>query len=546
MTFPSPSTFQALGGAGSGDDSTLTLKRIEGSLALVHHWRRVLFSVIDAMVPAAALLRFSINDGKGDRHTALCEDSSSGTPSSASGLWGCKVSCEKVLHNHGVAVTIKQSLSFLSFVAAFSPYDEDIRSTSSAAAGPLLESSSHFNDLMALWSVINSSSAISRGVRMVEDKEGIWLKCQKDLSCAMIRSTLDQFSDNAGREVDKIGLPIFGLNSNLNGDKIASFQACIGMKNSKLGRLIGNETDTDLMEVIATDVEMGLAQRGPMTCLISEEVRFSAGCALLSLLNLLGGKVPGLRGTVQLFVAEMLIQLMDIQFDVSTKRANSQSEKGSSAIEVMRASVASLLNAFTIEDIKSLVRNFSINVADPSKEMVLLSRKTAVVVGFLGCVLRSGSSGSGCKIIHDDLLSSIDRWAGSSKHHHLIKVLFILCTRFGTLHDAGRAIIRLLKARNKGGDDVSQQNVCTLKDFLQFVSVLDRLARASSSVTQLVDTTPVRQHLTSHDVDDTTVTLHNGKKVPRTCSYVETGEGFTEQHWYNCYTCGLIWEKVLS
>ena len=28
-----------------------------------------------------------------------------------------------------------------------------------------------------------------------------------------------------------------------------------------------------------------------------------------------------------------------------------------------------------------------------------------------------------------------------------------------------------------------------------------------------------------------------------TCSYSQTGDDFTEQHWYNCYTCGLQWDK---
>jgi hypothetical protein len=29
----------------------------------------------------------------------------------------------------------------------------------------------------------------------------------------------------------------------------------------------------------------------------------------------------------------------------------------------------------------------------------------------------------------------------------------------------------------------------------------------------------------------------------RSCTYVATDGEFTEQHWYNCYTCGLIWDK---
>lgn len=532
LTVPSHTISKALG---IGDDSKLTkltLQRIASSLQLVLHWRRVLHSVLDAMVPAAALLRFSTHGGKGqDRRTSSCEG----------------LSNVALLHNQKFATTTKLALSFLSFVAACSSNDDDVRLTSRAAAGSLLATPSHFTDLMALWSVINSFNVMSRGLRIMEDKEGTWSRLQKESSCAMIRSTMKQFSDNAGGEEDEFDWS----HGHLNGDKIAAVQACMGVTKSKEGKMIGIDMDTDLMEILAENIEIGLTHRAPISLPSSKETivsaRFSAEFPLSLLLNILCGKLPLLRGTMQIFVAEMLIQLMCVKCDVIGKKGKKTGGGTVNDIEAMRATAASSLDEFSNEDIKSLVGNFSINVADPTDELVLLSRKTAVIVGLLGCVLHKGRSDSGCKIIHDKLLSSLDSWAGSSKHRHLIQLLFLLATRFGTLHDAGRSIIRLLKARNKGGDAVPQQNVSTLQDFLQFVSSLDRLVnRKSSSVTQLVDTTLSRHDLTFQQVDDTTVTLKSGTVVPRTCSFVETGEGFTEQHWYNCYTCGLIWEKVCA
>ena len=543
-----PSTSKAsVGALGGSDDSTPTLKRITDSLAVVHHWRRILCSVVDAMVPAIALLRFSINDGEGqDRHTTSSEDFSSETSAVAGGLSGCKSNPPKLPHNHKALTTIKQALTFLSFVAASSPHDADIRLTSRAAAGPLLGSLSHFDDLLARWFVINSCDAIGRGVRMLEDIEGIWTRSQKDSLCVMIRSTLKQFSDTTGGEdTDEISLPSIGLNSSFNGDKITAFQAFIGAKQVKEREKIGDESNMDLMEIIAERDLIGLTTRdllGSKKAVISAQC--SADFALLLLLNLFCGKVPGLRGRVSTFVADMLIQLMDIKSAFSKEKSSCSN---GSAIEVLRTSAASLLDALPKEDIQSLVGNLSINAADPSDALVLLSRKTAVVVGFLACVLHADCSVfSGYKIIFAELLSSIDRWAGSSNHHHLVKLLFLLATRFGALHDAGRTIVHLLIARSKRGETVSQQNVYTLKKFLECVSSLDRLDNRKSSLsTQSAETSHDRRYLTSHTVDGMTVTLKNGTEVPRTCSFVETGEGFTEQHWYNCYTCGLVWEKVL-
>lgn len=31
--------------------------------------------------------------------------------------------------------------------------------------------------------------------------------------------------------------------------------------------------------------------------------------------------------------------------------------------------------------------------------------------------------------------------------------------------------------------------------------------------------------------------------LERRCTFAQTGEDFTVQHWYNCYTCGLKWDR---
>jgi hypothetical protein len=51
-------------------DKTASRKAVE----VVSHWRRVLFSVVSAMVPTSALLRFALNDAKGRSPHPLCND----------------------------------------------------------------------------------------------------------------------------------------------------------------------------------------------------------------------------------------------------------------------------------------------------------------------------------------------------------------------------------------------------------------------------------------------------------------------------------------
>ncbi len=284
-------------------------------------------------MPVIALLRFSINDGKGqDRHTTSSKDSSSGTSA--------------LVHNHKALTTIKQALAFLSFVAAPSPHDENIRLTFRAAAGPLLGSLSQFDSMLARWFVMYSCDAIGRGVRILEDTEGIWTRSQKDSLCVMIRSTLKQFTDTTGGEdTDKISLPTIGLNSSFNGDKRTAFQAFIGAKQVKERKRISDESNMDLMEILAERDQIGLTTRDTIALLGSKEAVIPAQCsadfALSLLMNLFCGKIPVLRGRVPTFVADMLIQLMDIKSAFSKEKSSCSNN---SAIEVLRTSAASLLD----------------------------------------------------------------------------------------------------------------------------------------------------------------------------------------------------------
>ena len=43
--------------------------------------------------------------------------------------------------------------------------------------------------------------------------------------------------------------------------------------------------------------------------------------------------------------------------------------------------------------------------------------------------------------------------------------------------------------------------------------------------------------------DNFTFVTSNGQLKQRCCTYVSTSGNFSEQHWYNCYTCGLLWDK---
>jgi len=194
------------------------------------------------------------------------------------------------------------------------------------------------------------------------------------------------------------------------------------------------------------------------------------------------------------------------------------------------------------DEIRDFVKNLANDSENPCDETLLLSKNTAILISYLASVSHRGISGSGCKIILEEMLGSLDQWARFPSKHH-IRLLCLLASRFGLLDNAGGKIVSLLRPGKMGDNDGAQHEyIETAKDFFECVARLDR---SVNKVTPTPDFSamPTASLARASSMNHGGVTLKNGKVVPRTCSFVETGEGFTEQHWYNCYTCGLLWDK---
>jgi len=165
----------------------------------VIRWRRILLSVVNALVPTCALLRFSIN-GKGRSEDPLSVGHSSSSFSTDPSCWS--------VINPGARDEIKGSLAFLSFVAAYSANDATMLQVCTACANQLLQDPSQFKILISL-------SALRIRYEAIDDV----------LS--------DQGSDYAI------------VDSSLTSDKSQNtLLACFGVQVEK-GRLIGFQSDVD-------------------------------------------------------------------------------------------------------------------------------------------------------------------------------------------------------------------------------------------------------------------------------------------------------------
>ena len=552
-----------------GDGSDMK-DRISGLLLAINHWRRVLLSVVNAMVPTAALLRLGIQNGKGRSTHPLCEDRLPGSTFSSSEGSSSRFS---IRTNDTVDNTISKALSFLSCVSAYSSDNSDMKLVSRSASSHLIETPSNFNDLISYWVVRMSFEAIEGVVRIAENSN----ESQCSSAQKVIETTLKHaFADNDDdEEIDvETGLPVITLDDDVDPEKRSTLLASLGVKNVKLGRLVGSRTDLELNLALlakysdinpfatANSISWGtLVTKLLLTLMRGEQTKEDASTKNKKSKKDQKAASLHLPIRARIFVSEILVDLLDAEFDLLKDTKKTALSGHNDISEIVRISAACSLDDLSKDDVLLLVDNIvypttaveSENSADllAEEEKKCLSEKTARIVSYLSSApppkgANEGKSGS-LDFILSELLARLPKWTGTSEegHNHVIQLACLLASRFGVLDDVGRAIMSLLHDTQEGKDGMDvddatssssdpqqSHHVDIAKEFFEYVALLDQLVnKIPISSTPISSSPPSKTQASSSS--STTVTLQNGEEVSRTCSFVDTGEGFTEQHWYN-------------
>jgi len=545
----------------AADDGSTNYQQVANALTHYHHWRRVLNSVINAMVPTTALLRFGINAGRGRNVHPQCDDSPGSIFSSGASASQSRVYSE----NSIVSTTIQKALAFLSCVASYSWNDNDLRLTSRAASNHLLDdSSSHVNDWISMWStkilceamegmvtIINCEEKKNTAGSSASEKAVVEQLCLT--ATALVDTSLTLFSDSAEDYDDEYNVPVISVHDTVDCEKRNMLLACLGLKNQMMTTLIGNSTEYELADLLIKFDNDNIDPLSRKNGAGWKSMKTDVPKLFLSLLS--QSKVDRVR----IFIAEVLLDLFDGEVEVQkeenyTLEGGNNSKSSSSGDLSVCSLVAASLDKLSKDDVLLLVKNLTHSTTDNDKE--ILSERTLIVLSYLagGSAASSSKQGDGkssqevgCKTILTEMLSSLDSWAGSSGNDQAIKLLCLLGARFGALNDIGTSIVSLLKTEkkknkkqkkggnDKGEDDTRQTHVDTAREFFKFVKSLDRLVNHEAAANPVLANSSSRVGVaastTNQNSNSSMVTLKSGEQIPRTCSFVETGEGFTEQHW---------------
>lgn len=286
-------------------------------------------------------------------------------------------------------------------------------------------------------------------------------------------------------------------------DQLSSTQshslASFGLEKVLQTRLIGDNANVEIASILSSEPECY-----PVPAPMSEILKM--------LLVVLAGRD---QKDLKTMIVETLCSLIEYEEQLLEEK---------SSTGPFRVAAAIALNNLEQDEILRLVS--SIYPMSVSYEAGI-SRSTVKLLIHLAATQDDTIADQGYKIILNDLTENINQWASYPTQSMLTNLCCILASRFGTLSSI---ISQLLPLSLK--KDCSPDLTDCIQNFFQFVVSLRDVAYQGSPVEALAESSSQGQRSS------------NRGTRRRTCTFTQTGEGFAEQHWYNCYTCGLLWDKV--
>ena len=271
-----------------------------------------------------------------------------------------------------------------------------------------------------------------------------------------------------------------------------------GLKGVLQTGLIGDKTKVELMGILSSER-------------ITEQVAEIPKMFLLMLTDKQQRPSPH---SLKLAIAETLCRLID-------NEAELLDEKGFRSTGTFRGAAATALNDMAKDEVRILMRMIypSSDFHDPE-----ITEHLVKLLISLATAEPNAVAGNGCELILENMTENVNLWASFPM---LTNLVCILASRFSTLH----SLIERVFALAASTESSPNLNKC-VQGIFQFAVSLQDAANQGSVAKTLTEPKSNRK-----------TTANQGMKS-RTCTFTQTGEGFAEQHWYNCYTCGLLWDKV--
>ena len=531
---------------------------VQAALIKAERWRRVILSCADALVPCTALLRLGLNCGRGRQPHPLSRMESdkdiNGQPECPSSpLPDSNVVSFISVPQDEIKASVAVTVSVLGELGSESRPGE--RRTCRAAMCHLLADSSQVSaieNLVMIRTAFSGLNALDQAIPLSNAKK----PGQYDDIVSGIVSLIETRADLVDVEKSASASPVAG--------KALSLLAALGLKPT-----VTVDTLTE-RQLHATELMLdGQKRLSKLWNVLDQSLLVwnrgeQVEKPLHVLLHLLFKNTLSLSEQARAKLARLLSVIVTAE---TTHLLTSSSVVGQSSVVLPVLSKA--WGDLDHESVQAIVHNDVCLIQDSTSDKrsgsVASSKNICSMLTFLAC--------SPATMIHGDLLlpaaraivGSMKHWASSHDSarsealDHQIDLLCALATRYDLLKETGTELLRLASGKKSlsqsaDGTTVDTRYLWAMERFFTFAHKL-YMKINKKDVDGPAALGPGGQELhggknssrPEHDSDDEDrsefYTTKSGVKVRRTCTFVDTGGEFREQHWYNCYTCGLLWDK---
>lgn len=478
------------------------LQKGHRSLKLAQVWRCVIFTATSHMLPAAALLRMGINKiGRKPHPFSFHENSQDPydvAPLCISERLSHTTQCSQLVH-----VTTQQSVALLSNLSAHG--DDGLSNTCHAIASHLLVDTQAFCDMEALQCIRLVFKGLKTLLRLsgsIKDKESSMsvfpfvverlLLILEDFSHIPADLEANKKQQSFARLLLYFGASVPNTVDTLVGDNIDIFELLKGKAPDDLAISLHwpkNETYLDGLDNLIA-VLCGL----PIHC--NDRSR---ACAATILCNLVASERTNMTSSVLSFIT-------------------------------------SAFNNLTQDGVKNLIKD---NLFFFDRSPNLLQQTS--LSHLLQYMLSDGDHFCHSKLVYDVLFESFDEWRRSHATLSLDAAFDCLLTYGCKFNDLNRIGAKLLSLETP---DQTAPSDCLvdLELVTKFLAFVKHLGEAVSRIEGSSKKEGAVEEQNTMDNAQESKATQSPLTLARRCSFVEK-TGYHGQHWYNCYTCGLVWEK---
>ncbi|CAJ1939091.1 unnamed protein product [Cylindrotheca closterium] len=484
-------------------------------------WRNVMATAISSLMPAAALLRVGL--GKtGRKPHPFCFQAKKNTAEEMAPIELAEELPRGVTTSSSQKAAVLDAISLLSHLSV--QVDQELATQCQAVASHLLIESKSFADVVAVQSMVSAVGDLqsAQALQGTEGKENGRLKSislvTELLCCAILESSRLSGRPDGPRSLES--------------ESNCRLMALLGasQKGFHVDTIVQKNIEPLQAFVQSKQLEPIDAVHNPKADLKSIVIQ--------ELVRILCRDRYPANDTSRSYVGTLLSTAASLDFFPS---------RSSSSLKIVPTLISSFnkvnkqkMTSLVIKDLCCLTKN---RVVEPDSSSLSFRKSIANILCFLLLSSNDGIGFKNSKLVFDKLDGAIEAWSslGYDDRAPVIEVLLLYACRFNGLQDVGSKLVRQAVSHIDESSElsVSSSEMKALSKLFGYVRRLrESLAEENINKVQSGRSTQPSKETSLREIPE----IGKDLKLPLACSYVQES-GFRTQHWYNCYTCGLVWDK---